>query len=474
MSRLAQHGHETTGDRGFRPRYGRAGRLAGGLALALPLALVQVPAAQAQTSGIYINNDVLNSLGPGPDAAAPAPLAPDAPPTPLSPRNSMTYQPPALALPPAGQPNNGLSFQTYGSGNYVVTRPGTLLFPPLEAPTSTLAPGFEDNHAARTEAMNNAFAGGPEPSSQLLIPLHDAAPANDNSVVVFMENLPSADSDAGAADAPRVTLRNPAAAPGPAPRKPEVSPEMLAETGATTIDDAGLAPEFQAGAAEAPVPQEPVTAKAPMTESAPVAEPAATPAAAATTQASESTATASAAAEQTAAPESSASVAAPLANPSPAAASAPVSLLPDSAATPVETTELAGPPAAQPAASQPVAAPTPATVQTASLNVGPVGDMSVLFDGDSAELSENVQADLRALANSMQASEDRRIQVLGFASSEGGSEDLARKLALSRALKVRTFLIDAGVASTRIQVRSLGDKSEGGPANRVDIRPIDS
>jgi outer membrane protein OmpA-like peptidoglycan-associated protein len=249
---------------------------------------------------------------------------------------------------------------------------------------------------------------------------------------------------------------------------------MLAETGATTIDDAGLAPEFQAGAAEAPVPQEPVTAKAPMTESAPVAEPAATPAAAATTQASESTATASAAAEQTAAPESSASVAAPLANPSPAAASAPVSLLPDSAATPVETTELAGPPAAQPAASQPVAAPTPATVQTASLNVGPVGDMSVLFDGDSAELSENVQADLRALANSMQASEDRRIQVLGFASSEGGSEDLARKLALSRALKVRTFLIDAGVASTRIQVRSLGDKSEGGPANRVDIRPIDS
>ena len=97
-----------------------------------------------------------------------------------------------------------------------------------------------------------------------------------------------------------------------------------------------------------------------------------------------------------------------------------------------------------------------------------------VFDSDSAELSTLVQNELRSLAHTMRAQDDGRIQVLGFASSEAGSDDLARRLALSRALKVRTFLIDAGVPSTRIQVRSLGTKSDGGPANRVDIRPIDS
>src|SRR3546814_16669532 len=76
--------------------------------------------------------------------------------------------------------SGSLGFQPYGTGNFVVTRPGTLLFPPLQAPTSTLIPGFAGagdshtaNHAARTQAFDNAFAEGPEPSSQLLTPLQD-------------------------------------------------------------------------------------------------------------------------------------------------------------------------------------------------------------------------------------------------------------------------------------------------------------
>ena len=75
------------------------------------------------------------------------------------------------------------------------------------------------------EAMSNAFAEGPEPSSQLLIPLDDPAPGGglgnvpagnvadnsgpDKSVAVFMNNLPPADDSAEAANAPRLTLRRP-------------------------------------------------------------------------------------------------------------------------------------------------------------------------------------------------------------------------------------------------------------------------
>lgn len=104
---------------------------------------------------------------------------------------------------------------------------------------------------------------------------------------------------------------------------------------------------------------------------------------------------------------------------------------------------------------------------------GGVEDMTFLFEVDSAELSSETQAELRSLADTMRASEDW-IQVLGFASGRDGSEDQARKLALARALKVRSFLIDAGIPSKRIQVRPMGDRVEGGPANRVDIKPVGS
>ncbi len=511
MSRLASFSRKTAENRAKGRRFAPGRAAAGALALTLTTALATTalaPAALAQSnSGITINNDVLNSLGPSPAPAAP--LAPQP-----------GYEPaPVLRLPPQPQqaPGNP-SFQPYGNGNYVVTRPGTLLFPPLEPPTSTLAPGFQDNHAARAEAMQNAFAEGPEPSSQLLIPLDNGgSPAkgasSDSSIVVFMDNLPPADESAATADAPRLTLRRPPmAAPQPAPRKPEVSPEMLAEVGVTTVDEpaTALAPEFQTSpdADEAPAtapamaelppvaavettaiepaPAAPAPAEKPaaaMAEPEPLPTPAAAPAPAPASTAAES-----------AVPASSADMAAPVAMTEPTSREAmaqaesegPVNLLPaetrEAAVTDMSTNEpLAGetlfsadvpaPVALAPAAS----APAIPGVQTASLTVGEAPeDMSVTFDSDSAELSDLVQAELRSLADSLRANDEGRIQVLGFASAKDGSQDLARKLALSRALKVRTFLIDAGVPSARIQVRSLGDQADGGPANRVDIRPIDS
>ncbi|WP_193367941.1 OmpA family protein [Pelagibius marinus] len=484
------------------------------MALSLTTALAPVALAQSN-NGITINNDVLNSLGPGPSPAPGAPLAPQPG---YAPAPQVQAQPTLQLAPQFQEAPGSTSLQPYGGGNYVVTRPGTLLFPPLEPPTSTLAPGFSDNHAARNEAMQNAFAEGPEPSSQLLIPLDDGgAPANgagsDSSVVVFMDNLPPADNSAAAADAPRLTLRRPPmAAPQPAPRKPEVSPEMLAEVGVTTVDEpaTALAPEFQTspGADETPamaptVAEVPPVAEVETTaiEPAPAAPAAATAAPEATmteatmTEATmtDDTMTGSTMAES-AMPAGGADMPAPVAMTEPAPQApmveaeneGPVNLLPaetrEAAAADTSTNEPrpAASMTSETVASADVAAPvapSPSTpgVQTASLTLGePLEDMSVAFDSDSAELSDLVQAELRSLADSLRANDDGRIQVLGFASAKDGSQDLARKLALSRALKVRTFLIDAGVPSARIQVRSLGDQADGGPANRVDIRPIDS
>jgi outer membrane protein OmpA-like peptidoglycan-associated protein len=151
----------------------------------------------------------------------------------------------------------------------------------------------------------------------------------------------------------------------------------------------------------------------------------------------------------------------------------PVNLLP--AETRAADTSTNESPAGATVASADVPAPSAPGVQTASLTVGePLEDMSVAFDSDSAELSDLVQAELLSLASSLRANQAGRIQVLGFASAADGSQDLARKLALSRALKVRSFLIDAGVPSARIQVRPASNQTGSGAANRVDIRPIDS
>ena len=51
------------------------------------------------------------------------------------------------------------------------------------------------------------------------------------------------------------------------------------------------------------------------------------------------------------------------------------------------------------------------------------------------------------------------------------AESQARRKALARGLEVRKYLIGKGVRSNRIDVRALGTKSEGGPADRVDIVP---
>ncbi|MGD1880552.1 MAG: OmpA family protein [Kiloniellaceae bacterium] len=479
------------------------------MALTLPLAMAGaliaapglVPDAAAQArSGIYINNDVLNSLGAGPGAAPAAPLAPSPY---AAPSQQPGYAQPLTPLSPPSQDGStagtgGLTFPTTGSGNFVVTRPGTLLFPPLHAPSSTLAPGFQhDNNAARTEALNNAFAGGPEPSSQLLIPLENPGSGSIDdggaAVVIFEDQLPAREPQQ--AGAPVLRLRP--IPPNPAPPKPAVPAEALARIQEAPAE---LAPEFRSSGPAAAVPpiadvEEKALAEAPA-EPAPLSnnpasnspvsdgpsdqsgfavadEPAPVdekPAAAVAEVPVPAPAPAAANTPANSAPISSAEVAPPVAKakppaeaaaaaPAPSSADAPVSLLPGNAT----------------AGSEPQAGSAPSGLQTASLTMDRgVEDMTFLFEVDSAELSTETQAELRSLADTLRGSGDNGIQVLGFASGQDGSEDQARKLALSRALKVRSFLIDAGIPSARIKVRSMGDRIEGGPANRVDIKPIGS
>jgi outer membrane protein OmpA-like peptidoglycan-associated protein len=94
----------------------------------------------------------------------------------------------------------------------------------------------------------------------------------------------------------------------------------------------------------------------------------------------------------------------------------------------------------------------------------------VTFAAGVTDLPEPARRDLDALAQRMSANPTLRLQLAAYASAAAGEENQARRISLSRALAVRAFLIEHGVASGRMDVRALGNHAvNGDPADRVDI-----
>jgi outer membrane protein OmpA-like peptidoglycan-associated protein len=116
---------------------------------------------------------------------------------------------------------------------------------------------------------------------------------------------------------------------------------------------------------------------------------------------------------------------------------------------------------------------TTGTTQTASVPPGAAteGEIRITFPADSADIPDSVKAQLNALAQKMASDDNMRIQLLAYASGTSEQASRARRMSLSRALAVRSYLIQQGVRSTRMDVRALGNNVEGSPADRVDIIP---
>jgi len=93
-------------------------------------------------------------------------------------------------------------------------------------------------------------------------------------------------------------------------------------------------------------------------------------------------------------------------------------------------------------------------------------------DGES-NLSINAKSDLKQISNKARDSTKFRIQLLAFAGGKNLSSSKARRLSLSRALSVRSQLIESGLRSTQINVRALGNKTADKPLNRVDVNFVE-
>jgi outer membrane protein OmpA-like peptidoglycan-associated protein len=118
---------------------------------------------------------------------------------------------------------------------------------------------------------------------------------------------------------------------------------------------------------------------------------------------------------------------------------------------------------------EPEASTEQASAKSQSIKIAPGQSIRIVFDEAATKLPDSVKDNLRKLADGVHDKKDLSLRLMAYADAEGLSASKARRLSLSRALSVRSFLIESGVKSTRIGVMALGRKTPDNPKNRVDI-----
>jgi outer membrane protein OmpA-like peptidoglycan-associated protein len=143
----------------------------------------------------------------------------------------------------------------------------------------------------------------------------------------------------------------------------------------------------------------------------------------------------------------------------------------DAAPVPAPAATVAPPPV--PVAAAPAPSPsidhTPPPVPLEMPTVPTMADLTLSFSGDSSDLTQESQKKLDNIVRQLSDMADGRLQVRGYAKGEDGSASSARRVALSRVLSVRSYLMDKGIKPTRVDVRAMGSETDTNPVDRVDL-----
>jgi hypothetical protein len=324
---------------------------------------------------------------------------------------------------PAPQVAPGYAPAPYGAtvlmpyGPYLVVRPGVTYVPPgttLATPPS----------GAPTSGLTILGANG-----RPTVPIQLKRPGSDSQVAALTPpDEPSNVPDTVPMPEPTPDAPAPGVSSGQPPAAPAVEdPAPPAEAAAQPAEDAAEQPA-EDQAAEEPAPEQQAAQEQPAEPADPETPP-----------------------EQGEAAQTS--------EEPPAAEEAAASAQPAAEEQPVE--EAAAEPAPEPDNTQP-AAPIPQ------------GGIRIVFPTEFNEVPGEANAALDDLAAQMVADESMRIEIKCYASGTEDTESKARRKSLQRCINIRQYLFKKDVRTTRMDVRALGLKSEGQPADRVDIVPANS
>lgn len=140
-------------------------------------------------------------------------------------------------------------------------------------------------------------------------------------------------------------------------------------------------------------------------------------------------------------------------------------------ATPPAEGEAAETPEEQPT-EEAEAPPEPDNTQAAAPI--PEGGIRIVFPTEFNDVPVEANSALDDLAAQMAADESMRVEIKCYSSGTTDTESKARRKSLQRCINIRQYLFKKDVRTTRMDVRALGLKSEGQPADRVDIVPANS
>ncbi len=147
----------------------------------------------------------------------------------------------------------------------------------------------------------------------------------------------------------------------------------------------------------------------------------------------------------------------------------PPAAAPEPAKPAKPATSAAAPKPAKPAPRKQEQAALPAAKETVKAGQA----LQVVFGATDLKLPAKAKSGLKELAGKLKDQKNLRLQLMAYAGGKELSPGKARRMSLSRALSVRSFLIESGVRSTRIDVRALGSKTNEAPANRVDVNIVE-
>jgi len=244
---------------------------------------------------------------------------------------------------------------------------------------------------------------------------------------------------AAVVEKPTSSLPTPVPAPAPMEEKPPVTAPVTAEP---PVETASPPTETQTAA----VPQQ---APAPAVEATPAPVPPAPEPAQIETMKAPAPA-----------------VAAPTTMEAPAAPPAPVAMPAPVEPPPAQTAAPEPPPTTVAAVTPPPAAiPAPPVEKSAAMPSS--ATVALAFDSGDARLNEAHRALLKSIVARLNENADDSVQLLAYAQADNRSK--ARRLSLSRALAVRSYLLSQDIRNTRIEVRALGDQVPAGKPDRVDV-----
>lgn len=159
-----------------------------------------------------------------------------------------------------------------------------------------------------------------------------------------------------------------------------------------------------------------------------------------------------------------------------AAKAAPVAPPPPALPEPTKSASAAPPPPPPAPPKKEVAKPVSAPVAATSAPAAQPSDQSasgdttrIAFPNGQSQLPGDADAKLDPVIAKLKQDSGLRLQLMAYANGDQDGANKARRLSLSRALAVRAYLIDNDIASTRMDVRALGNRADDGPADRVDL-----